>query len=247
GRTGPAAHGRELGVVPAVLRRLPGRYGPAGLLVLLRRGARRREARDAAHRLLRRRRPHAERPGPRRPPEAGPGRGRGRGRGRAEEPGAAPACAPTRRDRTASPRGRHARSRGARLAIGRSGRHGAPGRDGTRRVVRGGPRRHGSEPGARRPGPRRDPPGERPDRGRLPQQVARVAGLRPEEGTVMTTTRTRRATGLLAAIVLMVGGFAATAPAHAATRAVDDGALAWGFKESFRSYVARQIAALPPI
>src|SRR5690606_24730828 len=62
-----------------------------------------------------------------------------------------------------------------------------------------------------------------------------------------TTTRTRRATGLLAAIVLMVGGFAATAPAHAATRAVDDGALAWGFKESFRSYVARQIAALPPI
>ncbi len=58
----------------------------------------------------------------------------------------------------------------------------------------------------------------------------------------------RRGAALLAALALALGGVVlATGPAHAQDRAVDGGTLAWGFKESFRNYVGRQTAALPPI
>ena len=58
----------------------------------------------------------------------------------------------------------------------------------------------------------------------------------------------RRAVAVLAALAVGLAGlFVAAAPAHAETRAVEEGTLAWGFKESFRNYVARQIGAVGPI
>ncbi|NLF04025.1 MAG: hypothetical protein GX593_03295 [Actinomycetales bacterium] len=58
----------------------------------------------------------------------------------------------------------------------------------------------------------------------------------------------RRFVAASAALLLALAGTVlASAPAHAETREVDAGTLAWGFKQSFRSYVGRQIAAQPPI
>ena len=57
----------------------------------------------------------------------------------------------------------------------------------------------------------------------------------------------RRAPAALAAFALALAGLlTTTGPAHAETRGVEEGALAWGFKESFRNYVGMQIAAMPP-
>ena len=58
------------------------------------------------------------------------------------------------------------------------------------------------------------------------------------------TPTTRRTAAILAALsfaLLLV------VPAHAVSREAATGTLAWGFKESFRNYVARQIGAIPPI
>lgn len=58
----------------------------------------------------------------------------------------------------------------------------------------------------------------------------------------------RRLAASLAALALaLAGAVLVSAPAHAQTREVDSGTLAWGFKQSFRSYVGRQIAAMPPL
>ncbi|MBD8080080.1 HtaA domain-containing protein [Cellulosimicrobium arenosum] len=69
--------------------------------------------------------------------------------------------------------------------------------------------------------------------------------------------RTRASRRLVAGVGVAALGLAATlvATAPAATAAqdvaaadgVEDGALGWGFKQSFRSYVGNQTAALPPI
>jgi len=67
----------------------------------------------------------------------------------------------------------------------------------------------------------------------------------------MTTRRSnvrRRTPAFLAALALVLGVTATTtAPAQAQDREIESGALAWGFKSSFRNYVGRQTAALPPI
>ncbi|MBK8462190.1 MAG: HtaA domain-containing protein [Nigerium sp.] len=61
-------------------------------------------------------------------------------------------------------------------------------------------------------------------------------------------THRRRARALVAAgaaFAVIAAGLMAT-PAYAADRPVDSGSVKWGLKESFRSYVGRQTAALPP-
>ncbi len=65
-----------------------------------------------------------------------------------------------------------------------------------------------------------------------------------------TTPRRRRRPRALvaagAALAVIAAGFMAT-PAHAADRPVDTGSVSWGLRDSFRNYVGRQTAALPPI
>ncbi|GCE76323.1 HtaA domain-containing protein [Cellulomonas biazotea] len=61
-------------------------------------------------------------------------------------------------------------------------------------------------------------------------------------------TRGRRAAVVgLTALAVGLGGVAVGLPAQAAAGDPTDGTLEWGFRQSFRNYVGRQTAALPPI
>ncbi|MCZ4497630.1 MAG: hypothetical protein JWQ74_183 [Marmoricola sp.] len=63
----------------------------------------------------------------------------------------------------------------------------------------------------------------------------------------MSITRTRMGSRLSAVLVsaLATGGLVALAPAAHADTAVTQGSLSWGFKASFRNYVANQLGAAP--